>query len=227
LPQQPEQTPGDAPAGPVPTGTRPRPPAHRSAGGRPLITFRVMVRAHPRHRFSLPSRGVTPCGRAYRTRSWRPQDRLVPAAPPCRSSRAAPRAERAGFIRPGIGQGSPTPNGSSSTKPSPRPAAGSNGERDQRHIDHRADPQVSRAQDRGRDRAHLTIVARPHTYTATRRHTLSRNRKVLSLAEAERRGVVMTLVPSSCEWDGCDRQTLRRRRGFRPTRGSCEPRDTW
>src|SRR5450631_2818646 len=36
---------------------------------------------------------------------------------------------------------------------------------------------------------------------------LSRNRKVLSLAEAERRGVVMTRVPSSCEWDGCDRQT--------------------
>jgi hypothetical protein len=34
------------------------------------------------------------------------------------------------------------------------------------------------------------------------------NRKVLSLAEAERRGVVMERVPSSCEWDGgCDRQT--------------------
>jgi len=30
---------------------------------------------------------------------------------------------------------------------------------------------------------------------------------VLSLVEAERRGVVMTRVPSSCEWDGCDRQT--------------------
>jgi hypothetical protein len=46
-------------------------------------------------------------------------------------------------------------------KPSTRPAAGSNGERDQRHIDHRADPPVSRAQDRERGRAHLTIVARP------------------------------------------------------------------
>jgi hypothetical protein len=33
------------------------------------------------------------------------------------------------------------------------------------------------------------------------------NRKVLSLAEAERRGVVMARVPSSCEWDDCDRQT--------------------
>jgi hypothetical protein len=36
---------------------------------------------------------------------------------------------------------------------------------------------------------------------------VTRNRKVLSLAEAERRGVVMAGVPSSCEWDGCDRQT--------------------
>jgi hypothetical protein len=99
-------------AAPVPTGTRPRMPAHRSAGGRPLITpSGVMVRAQPRHRFSLPSRAVPPRGRAYRTRSRRPHDRLVPAdrgrplgpAVPLVGGRQ-PRV-RAGFIGPGIGQG--------------------------------------------------------------------------------------------------------------------------